>query len=366
MNAHIINCDDERRFLNQYRVEGYVGVGIYLRKTSKRGLLDACRTTYSMYADMKAVFPGDIVFVHAGEHIYGLFRAESTFKENPDVHEMFLSPNIHYNPKPRNPSSGWQSLENGSLPSIPGDYRELSFSQFVDGSGNNLCFEKGFEAKEVFNLRRKGELWSIPERWKYPDSARTVRPLMLTEAKQLCKLLERENADTPIRMTINPRNLDRHSSIQLILNPAIAEDEKIIEAWLCENLQRPTLQQVFGNITSFGNNVQMGYLQGIDIFGYTEDASGISKYKIIEVKIGNCSFPLDIQQTLGYMDWTIEYLRGGNAKSVEGYIVARSFDDPCRGYVKNHNKVNIGRRLSLVTFDYEAPLFRTLKVEKIL
>jgi len=32
----------------------------------RQSLFKACRITYSMYADMKTIFPGDMIFVHTG------------------------------------------------------------------------------------------------------------------------------------------------------------------------------------------------------------------------------------------------------------------------------------------------------------
>jgi hypothetical protein len=278
-----------------------------------------------MYADMKTVFPGNMIFVHAGEYIYGVFKAESTFKEDPNVNPQFLSANIHYRPKPNNPTSGWQTLVNKPLQNIqipPSDYRQLSISNYVE-NGKNLCFEKGFLANEVFNLKRKGKIWSIPERWKYPDEARTIRPIMLTEARELIKLLEREN-NSGNTLTIQPKDLSSFLDIQLILDPRIVKDENIIEAGLCENLETPQLRKIFGNFTCYGNNVQIGYLQGIDIFGYVEGVSGIVKYKVIEIKKDSLTFKKNsdvIKQTLGYMDWAIEFLGNGDPNMVDGYIL---------------------------------------------
>lgn len=78
MNAHIINCD-EAEFFNNYLPNGYLGVGLYLNSTTPQGLSMACRTSYSMFADMKTIRQGDIILVHAGEKIYGAFKAESEF-----------------------------------------------------------------------------------------------------------------------------------------------------------------------------------------------------------------------------------------------------------------------------------------------
>jgi len=364
MNAHIINCE-ESQFPN-YRNNGYIGVGIVINSTSSQALSNACRTTYSMYADMKTIFPGDMIFVHAGEYIYGVFKAESTFKEDPNVNPQFLSANIHYRPKPNDPTSGWQTLPLQNIQIPHGDYRQLSISNYVE-NGKNLCFEKGFLANEVFNLKRKGKILSIPERWRYPDSARTIRPIMLTEARELIKLLEREN-NSDNTLIIQHKDLSSFKDIQLILDPGIVEDEKIIEAWLCENLGTPQLREIFGNFTCYGNNVQIGYLQGVDIFGYVEGVHGIVKYKVIEIKKDSLTFANNsnvIKQTLGYMDWAIEFLGNGDPKIVEGYIVARSFDSDFQNFVQFYNSVNIGRHLSLIQFDYTPPQYNTLTLRRI-
>ena len=368
MNAHIINC--EEFLFHNYRNNGYIGVGIVIKRTTPKALSNACRTTYSMYADMKTVFPGDMIFIHAGEYIYGVFKAMSTFKEDPNVNRQFLSANIHYGPRPNSPTSGWRTMMNIPLQNIqipPNDYRQLSISNYVE-NGKNLCFEKGFLANEVFNLKRKGKIWSIPERWKYPDAARTIRPIMLTEARELIKLLEREN-DSGNTLIIQPKDLNSFSDIQLILDPRVVEDEKIIEAWLCQNLGTPQLRNIFGNFTCYGNNVQIGYLKGIDIFGYVEGVHGIVKYKVIEIKTGALTFKDNtdvIKQTLGYMDWVIEFLGNGDPNMVDGYIVARSFDWDFQNFVQCYNRVNIGRNLSLVKFNYTPPQYNTLTLRRII
>ncbi len=379
MNAHIINCY-EKHFQNTYRPNGYLGVGMVItrridQQLTNHQLLHACHTAYDMYADMKTVFPGDMIFVHAGEFIYGVFKAESVFKEDPNnVNPIFLSPNVHCNPNPNNPNSGWINLVDQPLPEPAPrhDFRQLSISHFIDENGNNLCFNNGFLANEVFELKRRGKLWSIPERWKYSDKARTVRPIMPTEAKELIKLLEREN-NNDNRLEITPKNIDNFCDIRLILDSNIVEDEKIIEAWICENLKTSQLEQIFGNITSFGNNVQIGYLQGIDIFGYVEGSQGICKYKVIEIKKDALNFNKDIQnpkgyikRTFEYMDWVIRHLAHGDPKCVEGYIVAKSFDQSCIDFVKSYNKVSLGRYLSLVEFNYSSPVYDTLNLNKII
>ena len=192
MNAHIINCNEDD-FFNSFLQGGYLGVGIVVKGTNPRQLSNACRTSYSMYADMKTIRVDDIIFVHAGQRIYGAFKAVTEFCEEPITLQPFLSRNIHYYPNPNNTSSGWKN----NITAIPniGYYRRMAIAHFTDKQGRNLCFEEGIDSNEVFELKLKRKIWSIPERWKYGDAARTVRPLMENEAFELLKILDRENAD---------------------------------------------------------------------------------------------------------------------------------------------------------------------------
>lgn len=367
MNTHIINCNEDL-FLSQYIQEGYIGVGLVLNSMSAQGLSKACRNAYSMFADMKTVFPGDQIFVHAGENIYGIYKAESVFKEIPTVPAHYLSGQTYYKTNPNIPGSGWRSLVDTAFPStVPHDFRQLSISNYVDNNGVNLCFEKGFNANEVFELRRKRKIWSIPERWKYPDSARTIRPIMPAEGTELLNLLERENIENSKRLFIVPKSLSGLSNISLPLNPNIVENEKLLEAWLCENMKHPALNQIFGNITSYGNNFQMGYLQGIDILGYCKGVSGINKFKVIELKLesfdlrNNRDFALNcIKQVLLYVDWITEHLASGDHRSVDGFIVARGFDQSFIDFVQSHNTINRGRQIRLVRFKYIPPSYNDL------
>ena len=98
MNAHIINIPDENYFLNTCLANGFLGVNIAGSFDTPQGKSKTCKTSYSMYADMKTIRLGDIIFVHAGNKIYGAFKAESEFKEDNTVNLQFLSSNIHYYP----------------------------------------------------------------------------------------------------------------------------------------------------------------------------------------------------------------------------------------------------------------------------
>lgn len=264
MNGHIINCDSNAYFTS-FLQEGYLGVGIVIKGINPQQLSKTCRTSYSMYADMKTVREGDIIFVHVGQRIYGAFKAMTEFCEDPNVPQAFLSKNIHYHPNPNNPQSGWKN----NITSLPdmGYYRRIAITHFTDNEGRNLCFENGFDSNEVFELKLKKRIWSIPERWLYTDASRTIRPLMKNEAWELIKILERENADNSNRRNVTPTNLSNYIPIEFILNPNIIIGEKIIEGWILENIGRNRiLDNALGPFTSFGNNMPAGYLRFMDIF----------------------------------------------------------------------------------------------------
>ena len=363
MNAHIINCF-EADFLNIFRQQGYIGVPVIVRGTRPKQLSYACTTSYSMFADMITIRRNDMIFVHAGQKIYGVFKAEGEFLEDPTAPPMYLSQNVHYRPDPNRPGSGWQGTS--SLP--PSDYpRCLAISNFTDDNSINLCFPHGFNSTEVFELKLKRKIWTTPERWKYEDKARIVRPLMMDEALEISRLLDRVNSDNRSRLTIVPRNLSGFTNIKLILNPNIVTNEKIIEGWILENIGRnAVLDSALGSMTSFGNNVPAGYLKFMDIFGYHELPTGTRKYKVCEIKKDESTFPNDINQLLGYMDWIVENIASGEYKAVEGILIAKGFSDDCIGFVRNFNSINSGRDIRLIRFDYVPPDYNNLNIIRVM
>ena len=311
-----------------------------------------------MYADMKTVRPGDMIFVHAGQKIYGAFKAESHFMEDSSAPGIYLSKNIHYNPTPGRPGSGWKNVT--SLPAI-GPYRKVAISHWVDARGRNLCYPEGFDSTEIFDLKSEKKLFSVPERWKYTDAARTVRPLFAFEAQELLHLLQRANSDVTKRLTVAPTSLTGYSPIVLVLDPHLANDEKIVEATLVENLGLGgPLDNLVGPVDSFGNNVPSGYLKFIDILGYAEFDQNARKFRVIEVKKDELVFPDEVRQLVGYLDWATVSIAKGDHRNVEGILVALGFSDECKTFVTNYNTVNTGRKIKLVRFEYDPPNYQKL------
>lgn len=340
-------------------------MGLVLKGTTPKQLSNACNTSYSMYADMKTIRKNDIIFVHAGQRIYGAFRAITEFCEDSKTPKYLLSNNIHYFPDPKNKQSGWKNHIK-VIPKI-GFYRKLSISHFIDANRLNLCFEDSVDSNEIFDLKLKKKIWSVPERWLYTEASRTVRPITEQESLELLKILERMNADNPKRRLVKSFNPLNYLPIQFVLNPNIVENEKIIEGWVLENIGRNTnLDTSLGQFTSFGNNMPAAYLQFMDIFGYQELPMGLKIYKVIEVKKEECAFPNDINQLLKYVDWVVENIANGDYKLVEGAIIAKDFNTDCINFVKNSNSIGTNRKIRLVKFNYSPPLFATLNITRLI
>lgn len=179
-------------------------------------------------------------------------------------------------------------------------------------------------------------------------------------------MLKRENVGLPNRI-VNPKNLNRFNTIRLYLQPdtnGYVKDEKILEAWILENLtnnrnnlrHHRNIVNNFGNLSFFGNNMPASYLLFMDIFSYIEIQSEISRLRVIELK----SSALDqnswsakkneLMQLLSYLDWSVTKLANGDSQKVDGILVAYDFDDTYIDYVEKHNKIEKGRRISLLNY----------------
>ncbi|MBI2664122.1 hypothetical protein HYX10_02135 [Candidatus Woesearchaeota archaeon] len=352
MRAHIINCSEE--ILNSFLNEGFIAVGVATPKEntsgSKRAALFA---NYSMIADMKAVKRGDIIFIHVGQKIHGIFEAATEFLENPDCSRFYKSENLKY--------ALWEN--NRTFPA------EHFVRQIAIKPHKDLCFEKGFDSEEVFKLKSAGKVWTVPDRWKYTDASRTVRPLTPIEANELKTILLRENVEGNLR-TFSPKDLSGFNKLSLMLEPQDSgklANEKILESWILDNLtlngdnqsEYENITRTIGRCDYFGNNIPAFYLNFIDIFGYVEKDEEILKYKVIELKRDGLtdsnwnSDKNELKQLINYLDWVVKIKAKGDSKKVEGVLVAKRFSDKYKHYVKERSKVESGNRIRLVAYDVE-------------
>jgi hypothetical protein len=268
-----------------------------------------------------------------------------------------------YYASPSKPQLGWKYMGTKLLPEV-GKYRRVAIKHH-EIKGANVCFQEGFESTEVFELKRKNKVWSIPERWQYTDAARTVRPLMLNEAFEFYNLLLRENSDISARRSINPNYLTNYRDVKFILNPKITTNEKIIEGWVLSEIGRnQVLDKAIGSFTCFGNNVPIGYLKFADIIGYQDLGEGLRKYKVIEVKKDESVFPDNVNQLLNYVTWMSENITH-DSKLMLGVIIAKEFSSTCVAFVSNFNSVMIGQKIRLIKYSYVQPDYASLSLEQV-
>ncbi len=355
--GHIINCEGMYAF-NQFLEEGYVGVSpINPRRFTSGGRSWAVRTNWDIIADLKRVKPGDLIFLHVtaeseGE-IKGVFEATSHFMESPETPEIYKSANLRYYP----PEPCWRDCPEEEFGKP--DYFWQAGIKELEG----YYFKDGFNSTEVFRLAKEGRIWTVPVRWKYADMAKTVRPLLGSEAKELKKLLVRNNLGEPLETSISPKNLSNFSEIRLLLTPYNGQlyDEKILEAWILDNLTQNgnnkteynMVTDIFGKLNVFGNTIQAFYLDFMDIFGYIEDKEEFKYgFKVAELKKGEPEeFPLTIKQLTKYMDWVTTELAGGDAFKVEGIIIAKDFSQEYIDYIQQRNSIEYGNKINLVKYD---------------
>lgn len=356
-NAFIINCPDKKQ-LNDWLTNGYVAV--YISVKDDKPTLYSCNSSYNMYADMANVRKGDILFIHCDAQIYGVFKADSSFVEDPNVNSIFYSENIHWVDKPSQPNSGWNYHFSNTQFVDPGAYRQLSIKPYI--ADENHAYENGFPANEIFLSKRKGDIISIPDRWKYPDHARTLRPILRNEVNILIQLLDKWNYDNNNRLNFSPKNLTGFRNINFILDNNIKTFEKIIEGWLLQNMENENLVHLFGEFSSIFNTFQIGYLNGIDIFGYVEKNDHILKYKIIEIKKDGALFPDHFKQLITYMTWVTRFMAKGDETLVEGYLVANQFNNEDVKFIEQYNKIRNGCFIKLIKFTYAPPNYTYLRL----
>ncbi len=358
MNSHIINCS--AIVFDDFMRNGYVGVIPKIPKnSSSQAKSRAIKTNYSMVADLKSVKKGDSLFIHCTDgdtsvysgKIFGMFEFATCFLENSNANRTYKSKNLYY-------EDGWKNINR--FPN-PGYVWQAGIK-----SCGNRCFKNGFNSTEIFDLKYDSKIWSVPERWKYTDAARTTRPFLPSESLEILKLLRRENVGFSARR-VAPKKLTSFVPIHLHLQPntnGYVKDEKILEAWILENLSNNgnnlryynNVTRTFGNLSYFGNNMPAGYLLFMDIFSYIENNSEISRYRIIELKssiLDENSWSAkknELMQLLSYLDWTVAKLAKSDSKMVDGILVAHDFHDTYVDYVKKHNRIEKGRRISLVKY----------------
>ncbi len=283
------------------------------------------KSTVDLVADLCRVREGDIIFVQViRDNIYGAFRATGSFKEDPEIPNCYKASTLSYYPE-----GGWYHMDGGAFPE--GDYYWCCPIE----QHPTFQFEKGISHRDLFDMKFRGEMWTIPERFKYNDNAKTVKPLDIFELPPIIKLFQRENRGYVSNRIIQPCDLEGWNSVSSSLSTYddILENEKQLEGSIIDLLRNsdPSTAQIFGDLDFVTNAIPSFYLDFMDIYGYQHTNGNIFRHVVIELKkdayggeIGNNGCP--VTQVLRYRDWIVQNRAKGDMRAVDSFVVAYSFD----------------------------------------
>lgn len=283
------------------------------------------KSTVDMVADLCRVKEGDIIFVQViGDNIYGAFRATTGFMENPDIPACYRSSTLSYYP-----DGGWYHSDGNNFPD--GDYY---WSCAVENHPE-FYFETGISHRDLFDLKFRGELWTIPERFKYNDKAKTVKPLDIAELPPILKLFQRDNRGMASNELIESCDLGGWNLVSPSLSTwnDVLENEKQLEGAIIKLLRdcNPDAERIFGELSFVANAIPSFYLDFMDIYGYQRTNGNIFRHVVIELKkdgfegqIGFSGCP--VNQVLRYRDWIVKNRAKGDVRAVDSFVVAKSYD----------------------------------------
>lgn len=353
--VHLITVTNRSTY-ERFISEGYLGVAPQRGKHHKRWV-----STVDTLADLHRVRAGDWIFIMVkGEKIYGVFRATTPFKQDPNTPSEYKTENLRYYP----PEPCWQNLSENEF-SEP-DY----FYQVAIESIPEYNFELGIDYRDIFQLKNLGKIWTVPERFKYPETTKTVKPLTPKEAMALIEVFRRENPRGLKEEEVIPKNLSDFDpiSIPLDFHDNEAQHEKILEAWVLQQLgsfSNNDVKRLLGSFDYYANAVPSFYLDTMDIYGYLEKDGIEYMHKVIELKkgmvtgaVGQTKCPLS--QLLRYRNWVIENRAGGDPRKVEVSIIARDFEKPEETshityieFVELLNRTEYGQPIKLISYDFD-------------
>ena len=323
---HIISVPDQGSF-SKFLKEGFIGVRLprsFYKNIQERPFTDKKRrgllgTIYDIFADLKRIKVGDEIFLHVkGEQaVYGVFRASSRFMENPVIPHQFKSQNL--------------LVERFEETEIPYEVFPWQVAVSTPPTG---AYKNPFDANEIFRIKElTRKIWSVPERWKYEDKEKTVRPLLPEEGKELIALIQEVNRNEQEKIYVEPKDLRSFNEIILPMSPlnGKARDEKIIEAWLMANSIGPEDREAHSNITQIlgkfdfvANTIRSYYIKFMDVFGYRIGSDGLKEYRVVEMKTNEATLA-HLLQLIGYIRWIAEFFADNDLNRVKGFLIAKNF-----------------------------------------
>ncbi len=321
MGAHLINWQGPVRAVFE---RGFVGVGIH----------ENDRMRADMLADLKRVREGELVFIHAEERIWGIFRATAGFLCDPN-----------------------EAVYPHHLP-----------------LATVVRFPQGAETIDLWRLRDAGKLWTVPFRFKYDDAARTVRPLTDGEAEEIARVLMRRNPRGPEPALSPPEDTTGFEAIPIPLetNGGQLRFEKELEAWILDSRDQDQLKRVYGKPIFWGNKIPTSYFKTIDLLCLQEgNLPGVFEEKcrfgfiISELKAGRVDEDA-LKQMLGYIEWVSHRWVAGQKDFITGVLIGSEIHRDVLQYVQQRNRLEqYGNPLKLLRYRVVEGPPKTLSIEQV-
>lgn len=148
------------------------------------------------------------------------------------------------------------------------------------------------------------------------------------------------------RLTSGDYSLAVADLIRSCEDGSCARHEMAIEAALLSQLVggEPSTTSVFGEWDHLSHQTiaspfkPIDYMDRMDVFGYAfvpGFAPTISKYLVVELKKGT-GLPVDIGQTLKYVDWVRDEYAHGDYSMIRAFLIAKDFSGPAITYARDN------------------------------
>lgn len=348
MKGHLVTCLSINEMRN-FEKKRYVGLGPFYPPpdSTQRQVSARLRILWDVIADLKRAQPGDICFLHTEGYIFGPYIFRTGFRESKTLPKILSSSNLSF-------QNWWDNAREFKNINI----EEYGYVASIDKPKG--CKNEGSNVMDLFLRQSLGIFNGIPPRFMYGDTKKIVKPLLHHEICQMLDMVsfngDWEISPGPIYPTTTLQNI----SLDLTDYGGHLFCEKILEAWLMENMASESSQykevvKFFGNFTYYSNSIYTYYTNFLDVIAYDvlEDAmlnycqqcGGVIRHfandiRVVELKRDRLADGLrTIEQVRGYMKWANCIL---NPKTqVSGYIIAAGFDKEYMDYIKNNKEKDI-------------------------
>jgi hypothetical protein len=225
---------------------------------------------------------------------------------------------------------------------------------FLVGADNyEVCIENGVYGcvmprkewnSDILDLRDKGQVWTFD---LGPVQQKNQYKITMSEARELLRLLLRNNPVRGETQTIIKPYMPASSTIPVLLDLSSSQNGKVryegwLNAWFMSALSKGQITHLVGEYDEFLNLVPTTFNKVMDLFlthvAKVDSIEVIYKYTCIELKTDRAS-EQDLAQVLRYEDWLTRKMAGGDREMIQSILVAHSFTDEVKSYVRNRRKI---------------------------